>query len=34
MRGTRIEREAEIYATNLANKIKCMTINAKVWKNL
>jgi hypothetical protein len=24
MHGTRIEKEVEIYATNLANKTKCM----------
>jgi hypothetical protein len=34
MHATRIEGEAEIDATNLANKIKCMTINVKKWKNL
>jgi hypothetical protein len=28
MRGTRIEKEVEIYATNLANKTKCMSTNA------
>jgi hypothetical protein len=27
MCGTRIEKEAEIYATNLANKTKCMNTN-------
>jgi hypothetical protein len=26
--GTGIEREVEIYATNLANKNECMTTNA------
>jgi hypothetical protein len=30
MRGTRIEKEIEIYATNLANKTKCMTTSAVV----
>jgi hypothetical protein len=25
IRGTRIEREVEIYAVNLANKTKCMS---------
>jgi hypothetical protein len=35
MRGTRIEKEIEICATNLANKNKCMSTNAKKWgKNL
>jgi hypothetical protein len=29
MRGTRIENEVEICATNLANKTKCMYTNAK-----
>jgi hypothetical protein len=29
MRGTRIEKEAEIYATNLANKTRCMSSNAQ-----
>jgi hypothetical protein len=28
MRETRIEKEVEIYATNLANKTKCMSTNA------
>jgi hypothetical protein len=28
MRGHRIEREVEIYSTNLANKNKCMSMNA------
>jgi hypothetical protein len=28
MHGTRIEEEAEIYATNLANKTKCMSTSA------
>jgi hypothetical protein len=32
MRGTRIEKEVEIYATNLANKTKYMSTNAKKWK--
>jgi hypothetical protein len=31
MRETRIEKEVEICATNLANKIKCMNTNAKKW---
>jgi hypothetical protein len=31
MRGTRIEKEVEICATNLANKTKCMSTNAKKW---
>jgi hypothetical protein len=29
MRGTRIEMEVEIYATNLANITKCMSTNAQ-----
>jgi hypothetical protein len=29
MLGTRIEKEMEIYATNLVNKNKCMSTNAK-----
>jgi hypothetical protein len=29
MRGTRIEKEVEIYATNLANKTKYMSNNAQ-----
>jgi hypothetical protein len=32
MHGTIIEKEAEICATNLANKKKCMSTNAKKWK--
>jgi hypothetical protein len=32
MRGTRIEKEVEICATNLTNKTKCMRINAKNWE--
>jgi hypothetical protein len=31
IRGTRIEREVEIYATDLANKTKCMSTCAKNW---
>jgi hypothetical protein len=35
MHGTRIEKEVEICATNLANKTKCMSTNAKkCGKNL
>jgi hypothetical protein len=30
--GTRIEKEVEICATNLANKTKCRSTNAKKWK--
>jgi hypothetical protein len=30
VRGTRIENEVEICATNLANKTKCMSTNAVV----
>jgi hypothetical protein len=29
MHGTRIEKEVEIFATNVANKTKCMSTNAK-----
>jgi hypothetical protein len=29
MRGTMIEKEVEIYATNLANKTKCMRTNVQ-----
>jgi hypothetical protein len=32
MRGTRIEKEVEICATNLTNKTKCMSTNAKKRK--
>jgi hypothetical protein len=32
MRGTEIEKEAEIYAKNLTNKPKCMSTNAKKWE--
>jgi hypothetical protein len=34
MHGTRVEKEVEICATNIANKTKCRSINAKKWKNL
>jgi hypothetical protein len=34
MRGTRIENEVEICATDLANKTKFMSINAKNWKTI
>jgi hypothetical protein len=34
MRGTRIEKEVEIYATNLGNKTKCMNNNAKKSKKI
>jgi hypothetical protein len=30
MRGTRIEKEVEIYATNITNKTKCMRTNARI----
>jgi hypothetical protein len=33
MGGTSIENEAEIYATNLTNKTKCIGINTKKWRN-
>jgi hypothetical protein len=29
MRGTRLEKEVAIYATNLANNTKCMSTNAQ-----
>jgi hypothetical protein len=32
MHGTRIEKEAEICDTNLANETTCMSTNAKEWK--
>jgi hypothetical protein len=32
MRGTGIENEVEICATNPTNKTKCMNTNAKKWK--
>jgi hypothetical protein len=31
MRGTGIEKEVEIGATNLAKKAKCICTNAKKW---
>jgi hypothetical protein len=31
MHGTRIEKGAEIYATNLDNKNKCMSTHEKDW---
>jgi hypothetical protein len=31
MRGTGIEKEVEICATNTTNKTKCMSTNAKEW---
>jgi hypothetical protein len=34
MCGTRREKEIEISATNIANKTKCMSTNAKNGKNL
>jgi hypothetical protein len=34
MRGTRIEKELEICATNLANETKWMSTNAKKWKTI
>jgi hypothetical protein len=33
MRGTRIEKEIEICATNLAKKTKCMSTSAKKWRH-
>jgi hypothetical protein len=32
MHGTGIEKKVEICTTNLANKTKCMSTNAKKWK--
>jgi hypothetical protein len=34
MRGTGIEKEVEICATNLTNRTKCMSTHAKKWKKL
>jgi hypothetical protein len=34
MRETRVEKEAEICATNLANKTRWMSTNAKKWKTI
>jgi hypothetical protein len=34
MRGTGIENEVEICATNLANKTKCMSTHAKKWEKI
>jgi hypothetical protein len=34
MCGTRIEKEIEVCATNLASKTKCMSTNAKKWKKM
>jgi hypothetical protein len=34
MRGTRIEKEVEICATNLANKTKCMSTNPNKWEKI
>jgi hypothetical protein len=31
MRGTGIEEEADIFATNITNKTKCMSTNTKKW---
>jgi hypothetical protein len=33
MRQTKIQKEVEICATNLANKTKCMSTNAKKWEH-
>jgi hypothetical protein len=33
MRGTGIEKEVEICATNITNKTKCMSTNAKRWNS-
>jgi hypothetical protein len=32
MRGTKMEKEVQIYATNLANKTKCNSNNEKMEK--
>jgi hypothetical protein len=34
MRGTRIEKEVEICATNLTNKMKYMSTRAKKWEKI
>jgi hypothetical protein len=34
MRGTGIEKEVEICATNITNKTKCKSIIAKKWKEI
>jgi hypothetical protein len=39
MRGTRTEKEVDICATNLTNKIKCITTNARkrgkeLWRHI
>jgi hypothetical protein len=34
MRGTRIENEVEICATNLANKTECMSTKANKLENI
>jgi hypothetical protein len=34
MRGNGIELEVEICATNITNKTKCMSTNAKKWGNI
>jgi hypothetical protein len=34
MHGTRIKKEVEIHATNLANKTKCMSTSAKKWEKI
>jgi hypothetical protein len=31
VRGTRIEKKVEVRATNITNKTKCMSTNAKKW---
>jgi hypothetical protein len=32
MRGTGIEKDVEICTTNITNKPKCLSTNAKKWK--
>jgi hypothetical protein len=32
MRGTGMEKKVEIFATNITNKTKCKSTNAKKWK--
>jgi hypothetical protein len=34
IRGTGMEKEIEICATNITNKTKCKSTTAKKWKNL
>jgi hypothetical protein len=34
MRGTRIKHEVEIFATNVTNKTKCMSTNARKCRTM